>query len=118
MWVFVAVRVVRSGSHYALAKPRQGSALHRRQPRAEKYKAKVFIDTAIYRGGDVGAAWVLEALRRIAGLMALTLAGSAGDCVDGTGPVARARSEPRLWPSAAARGFEAGLPAGAPSSAS
>ena len=80
----------------------------------------MFIDTAIYRGGDVGAAWVLEALRRIAGLMALTLAGSAGDCVNGTGPVARAcASEARLWPRRfAARGFEAGLRAGAPSSAS
>ena len=71
LWVFVAVRVVRSGSHYALAKPAR-EVLFTVVSRAEKYKAKVFIDTAIYRGGDVAAAWVLEGARRIAGLMALT----------------------------------------------
>jgi AAA family ATP:ADP antiporter len=74
VWVFVMVRVVRSGSHYALAKPAK-EVLFTVVSRAEKYKAKVFIDTAVYRGGDVAAAWVLEALRRIAGLMALTAAG-------------------------------------------
>lgn len=74
LWVFVLVRIIRSGSHYALAKPAK-EVLFTVVSRAEKFKAKVFIDTAIYRGGDVGAAWVLEGLRAVAGLMALTLFG-------------------------------------------
>ena len=31
--------------------------------RQEKYKAKNFIDTAVYRGGDVVSAWLYAGLR-------------------------------------------------------
>ena len=31
--------------------------------REEKYKAKNFIDTAVYRGGDAASAWVYDGFR-------------------------------------------------------
>ena len=40
----------------------------------EKYKSKSFIDTAVYRGGDMASAWLFDGLR---GLVGLSLAGAA-----------------------------------------
>ena len=34
-------------------------------PREDKYKAKNFIDTVIYRGGDTTAGWVFSGLRTL-----------------------------------------------------
>ncbi len=74
LWVFVPFQVIRSASNYALAKPSR-EVLFTVVSRSEKYKAKVFIDTAVYRGGDAATALALDPLQSAAGLVALTLAG-------------------------------------------
>jgi AAA family ATP:ADP antiporter len=47
----MAFQVLRRGTDYALAKPAR-EVLFTVLPREEKYKAKSFIDTFVYRGGD------------------------------------------------------------------
>jgi AAA family ATP:ADP antiporter len=47
----MAFQVLRRGSDYALSKPTR-EVLFTVLPREEKYKAKSFIDTFVYRGGD------------------------------------------------------------------
>lgn len=71
LWVFLPFTVIRSASNYAMAKPAR-EVLFTVVSRAEKYKAKIFIDTAVYRGGDVATAWALEPLRKAGGLLAMT----------------------------------------------
>ena len=68
---FIPFQVIRRASNYALAKPSR-EVLFTVVSTSEKYKAKIFIDTAIYRGGDAATAWALEPLRRVAGVVALT----------------------------------------------
>lgn len=55
--LFVAVRSLRSASHYALERPSR-EILFTTVSREEKYKAKSFIDTVVYRGGDVVGGWM------------------------------------------------------------
>ena len=64
--VFVAVQVARRVSNFALARPTR-EVLFTSVPREDRYKAKNFIDTVVYRGGDQVAAW------SYAGLLALGL---------------------------------------------
>jgi ATP:ADP antiporter, AAA family len=64
--VFVAVQVLRRVSNFALARPAR-EILFTALPREDRYKAKNFIDTVVYRGGDQIAAW------SYAGLLALGL---------------------------------------------
>lgn len=53
--VLVTVQVVRRATNYALSRPARES-LFTVLPREDKYKAKNFIDTFVYRGGDaIGA---------------------------------------------------------------
>ena len=47
----IAFQVLRRGSDYAVSKPTR-EVLFTVLPREEKYKAKSFIDTFVYRGGD------------------------------------------------------------------
>jgi AAA family ATP:ADP antiporter len=47
--------------HYGLERPAR-EALYTVVPREEKYKAKSFIDTVVYRGGDALSAWAWTAL--------------------------------------------------------
>jgi hypothetical protein len=62
--------------------------------RADRYKAKAFIDTFVYRAGDVVGAQTEGLLGRLGmGLgRARVLRGAAGDGVDGARPVARLRA--------------------------
>ncbi len=62
--VVVVVQVARRAADYALAKPAR-EVLFTQVPREAKYKAKSFIDTVVYRGGDALSAW---AFRGAAGL--------------------------------------------------
>ncbi len=55
--LFVTVRSLRSASHYALERPSR-EILFTTVSRVEKYKAKSFIDTVVYRGGDVVGGWM------------------------------------------------------------
>lgn len=64
--VFVVVQVARRVSNFALARPTR-EVLFTAVPREDRYKAKNFIDTVVYRGGDQVAAW------SYAGLIALGL---------------------------------------------
>jgi ATP:ADP antiporter, AAA family len=61
-----AVQVVRRAADYAIARPAR-EVLYTVVPREDRYKAKGFIDTVIYRTGDQLGAWAV-ALLRVAGL--------------------------------------------------
>lgn len=70
--VFAAVQVLRRAGNYALMKPAR-EMLFVVLGREEKYKAKNFIDTAVYRSGDAISAWVFAGMRALG----LTLAQTA-----------------------------------------
>lgn len=59
--VFVIVMVVRRAGEYALVRPGR-EMLFTVLPAEEKYKAKNFIDTVVYRGGDALSGWVKRLL--------------------------------------------------------
>ncbi len=69
LWVIVAVQVLRRAGNYAIMRPGR-EMLYVVLRTEEKYKAKNFIDTVIYRGGDAVSAWVY------AGLLAIGLSGA------------------------------------------
>ena len=58
----VIVQVIRRAGNYAVMKPGR-EMLYVVLGKEEKYKAKNFIDTAIYRGGDVVSAWAFAGLQ-------------------------------------------------------
>ena len=60
--VLVVFGVTRRIGEFAISKPMR-ETLFTVVPREEKYKAKNFIDTVIYRGGDTTAGWAFGALR-------------------------------------------------------
>ncbi|HKG95915.1 MAG TPA: hypothetical protein VKA84_28645, partial [Gemmatimonadaceae bacterium] len=60
--VFVAFQVARRAGSYALERPSR-EVLFTAVNREDKYKAKSFIDTFVYRGGDQIGAWTDTALR-------------------------------------------------------
>ncbi|TBU98530.1 NTP/NDP exchange transporter [Stutzerimonas kirkiae] len=59
--VFVVVMVVRRAGEYALVRPGR-EMLYTVVPAEQKYKAKNFIDTVVYRGGDAISGWVKRGL--------------------------------------------------------
>jgi AAA family ATP:ADP antiporter len=59
--VFVVVQVVRRVSNFALARPAR-EVLFTSVTREDRYKAKSFIDTVVYRGGDQIASWAYTGL--------------------------------------------------------
>lgn len=73
--VLAIVQVVRQATNYALAKPSR-EALFTVVERAEKYAGKSFIDTFVYRGGDLLGAWLFDTIARVASsAMALAAVG-------------------------------------------
>ena len=52
----VVFQVLRRSSDYAIARPTR-EVLYTVVPREDRYKAKSFIDTVVYRGGDQIGAW-------------------------------------------------------------
>jgi AAA family ATP:ADP antiporter len=52
----VVFQVLRRSSDYAIARPTR-EVLYTVLPREDRYKAKSFIDTVVYRGGDQIGAW-------------------------------------------------------------
>ena len=58
----VTFQVLRRVVEYALARPVR-EILFTVVSREEKYKAKNFIDTVVYRGGDAMSAWLMSALK-------------------------------------------------------
>lgn len=59
--VLAVVMVVRRAGEYALVRPGR-EMLYTVIPAEEKYKAKNFIDTVVYRGGDAVSGWIKRAL--------------------------------------------------------
>ena len=70
--VIVVVQVLRRSGNYAVMRPAR-EMLYVVVTREEKYKAKNFIDTVVYRGGDAVSAWVYAGLQG-AGLAASRIA--------------------------------------------
>ena len=60
--VVITLQVVRRTGYYAVINPAR-EALYVVLSRAEKYKAKNFIDTSVYRAGDAISAWLSGGLR-------------------------------------------------------
>ncbi|RMH03801.1 MAG: MFS transporter [Planctomycetota bacterium] len=71
--LFVALYALRRTANFALSRPAR-ETLFTVVPRAHKYKAKAFLDTFVYRGGDVATGWIYH------GLAALGL-GAGGLCL-------------------------------------
>ncbi|MGB5305806.1 MAG: Npt1/Npt2 family nucleotide transporter, partial [Gammaproteobacteria bacterium] len=78
--VLVVVQVLRRAGNYAIMRPAR-EMLYVVLGREEKYKAKNFIDTVVYRSGDALSAWVYAGLRALGlglgtiALIAVPLAG-------------------------------------------
>lgn len=70
MVVVVVYQVLRRAGNFAFARPAR-EVLFTVVPREDKYKAKSFIDTVIYRAGDQVGAWSFAAL----GFLGLALTG-------------------------------------------
>ena len=62
--VIISVQVFRRAGNYAIMRPAR-EMLYVVLGREEKYKAKNFIDTVVYRGGDAVSAWVYDGMRGI-----------------------------------------------------
>ena len=62
--VLVVVQVVRRAGNYAIMRPGR-EMLYVVLGRQEKYKAKNFIDTVVYRGGDAVSAWCYAGLQAL-----------------------------------------------------
>lgn len=62
--MIVLFQVLRRSGNYALARPAR-EVLYTVLPREDKYKAKSFIDTFVYRGGDQIGAWSWAGLGKI-----------------------------------------------------
>jgi AAA family ATP:ADP antiporter len=56
LWLVTAVQMARRVVHFGLERPAR-EVLYTVVPREEKYKAKSFIDTVVYRAGDALSAW-------------------------------------------------------------
>ena len=79
--MLVIVQVLRRAAHYAVLRPSREMLFTVVSP-AEKYKAKNFIDTVVYRGGDAVSGWFSAGLAAIGlgpggvALVAVPLAGA------------------------------------------
>jgi AAA family ATP:ADP antiporter len=62
--MLVAVQIARRGVQYGLERPSR-EVLFTVVSSEEKYKAKAFIDTVVFRGGDAAAIWAYDAARSI-----------------------------------------------------
>jgi AAA family ATP:ADP antiporter len=72
--VIIAFQIVRRAGEYAVAKPAR-ELLFSVLDRERKYKAKNFIDTVVFRGGDAASGWLLTGLKTLGlGFAALTAA--------------------------------------------
>jgi ATP:ADP antiporter, AAA family len=56
------VQILRRAGDYAITRPAR-EMLYVVLGREEKYKAKSFVDTVVYRGGDAVSAWAYAGLR-------------------------------------------------------
>lgn len=71
--VFIVFQTVRRATEYGLFVPSREN-LFSVVSREQKYKAKNFIDTAVFRGGDVVNGWIYNGLNSIMGLSIAAIA--------------------------------------------
>ncbi|MGI9293956.1 MAG: Npt1/Npt2 family nucleotide transporter, partial [Pseudomonadales bacterium] len=64
LWVIVVLQVLRRAGNYAIMRPAR-EMLYVVLSREQKYKAKNFIDTTVYRSGDALSAWVYAGFKGI-----------------------------------------------------
>jgi ATP:ADP antiporter, AAA family len=62
--VLVAVQVAYRAGRYGMTKPAR-EVLFTLVSREEKYKSKAFLDTAVYRGGDLASGWIYTGLMAV-----------------------------------------------------
>jgi len=62
--VLIIIQVFRRAGNYSIMRPAR-EMLYVVLEREEKYKAKNFIDTVVYRGGDAMSAWIYDGMRSI-----------------------------------------------------
>ena len=62
--VLITVQVLRRAGNYAVMRPSR-EMLYVVLSREEKYKAKNFIDTVVYRGGDAVSSWIYTGFRTL-----------------------------------------------------
>jgi AAA family ATP:ADP antiporter len=62
--VLIVTQVVRRAGNYAVTRPAR-EVLFTVVPRSSKYKAKNFIDTVLYRGGDAVAGWFFAGMKAL-----------------------------------------------------
>jgi AAA family ATP:ADP antiporter len=78
--MLVVVQVIYRAGRYGLTKPAR-EMLWTVLGREEKYKAKPFLDAAVYRGGDLVSGWIYAGLAAVGlsiGAIALVAAPVAG----------------------------------------
>ena len=83
----VLVQIARRGLQYGLERPSR-EVLFTVVSSEEKYKAKAFIDTVVFRGGDAASIWAYDAVRSLSPSTAVVTAGMLCVCA---GWVATAR---------------------------
>jgi AAA family ATP:ADP antiporter len=74
--VFVVFQVLRRAGEYAVARPTR-EVLYTVMSREDKYKAKNFIDTFVYRAGDQIGAWTMAGLAALGVTVASVSFGAA-----------------------------------------
>ena len=62
--VLIALQITYRALRYGLAKPTR-EVLYTVLGREEKYKSKAFLDTAIYRGGDLASGWIFTGFKAL-----------------------------------------------------
>jgi len=62
LWVIASFDILRKSLNYAITRPAR-EILYTVVKRSEKYKAKSFIDTFVYRGGDAIASIAFESIQ-------------------------------------------------------
>ena len=65
--VLIVFGVARRAGEFAITKPGRETLFNALSP-DEKYKAKNFMDTAVYRAGDMASGWIFTWLQQYAGL--------------------------------------------------
>jgi len=70
VWAIITFQILRRAGNFAVARPTRETCFTV-VPREDKYKAKSFIDTFVYRAGDQAGAWVYAGM----GFLGLGLAG-------------------------------------------
>jgi AAA family ATP:ADP antiporter len=62
--VLAGVQIVRRAGNYGITRPAR-EVLYTGVERSARYKAKNFIDTVVYRGGDALAGWLFTGLKSL-----------------------------------------------------